>query len=75
MNYHFINQFNACGVPDVAGKENAAGVLSHPVTLPKIKVQYIGLLARFHEQAATKNMIIASSSQARNRKELYWKKR
>lgn len=54
VNYHFINQFNACWVPDVAGKENAAGILSHPVTLPKIKVQYIGLLARFHEQAATK---------------------
>ncbi|MDP1764554.1 MAG: glycosyltransferase [Sediminibacterium sp.] len=54
VNYHFINQFNACWVPDVAGEENVAGVLSHPVILPKPTVHYIGLLARFQRQEAIK---------------------
>ncbi len=54
INYHFINKFNSCWVPDTAGNNNAAGILSHPVTLPKIKVQYIGLLSRFRFQVEKK---------------------
>lgn len=54
VNYHFINQFTCCWVPDVAGDINAAGILSHPIKLPKIKIHYIGLLSRFRLQTETK---------------------
>lgn len=54
VNYHYINQFKACWVPDVAGIENAAGILSHPVVMPQIPVTYIGLLARFQQTTAIK---------------------
>lgn len=54
VNYHFINQFTCCWVPDVAGNINAAGILSHPIKLPKIKIQYIGLLSRFRLQTETR---------------------
>ncbi|MES2327981.1 MAG: glycosyltransferase [Bacteroidota bacterium] len=47
INYRYINQYNSCWVPDVAGDLNAAGVLSHPAILPRTKVYYIGLLSRF----------------------------
>lgn len=50
INYRYINRFTACWVPDAAGKENAAGLLSHPANMPKTKVSYIGLLARFQKQ-------------------------
>jgi len=53
INYHFINQFSSCWVPDFSSdKENTekggsiAGTLSHPVILPKIPVQYLGILNR-----------------------------
>jgi len=54
INYRYINQFTCCWVPDVADDENAAGILSHPIKLPLTKVQYIGLLSRFHVQSETK---------------------
>ena len=54
INYRYINQFTSCWVPDMAGDENAAGILSHPVKMPLTKVQYIGLLSRFHLQTETK---------------------
>lgn len=54
VNYRFINQFTCCWVPDVAGDKNAAGILSHPIKLPKIKVHYIGLLSRFQLQPEIK---------------------
>ena len=47
INYHYINQFTACWVPDVAEDKNAAGLLSHPTLLPHTKVHYLGLLSRF----------------------------
>ena len=34
-------------MPDFAGKDNLAGSLSHPATLPKTPVKYIGPLSRF----------------------------
>jgi uncharacterized protein (TIGR00661 family) len=46
INYHFINRFDACWVPDYEGKLNIAGVLSHPAQLPAVPVQYIGPLSR-----------------------------
>ena len=51
VNYYYINQFSSCWVPDMAGSENAAGILSHPLRLPLTKIQYIGMLSRFHLQA------------------------
>lgn len=49
INYYFLNQFNSCWVPDIKGEINAAGILSHPILLPKIPVHYIGLLSRFEK--------------------------
>ena len=54
VNYHFINQFSTCWVPDIAGELNIGGILSHPVRLPKTPVQYIGLLSRFQWQSEIK---------------------
>jgi UDP:flavonoid glycosyltransferase YjiC (YdhE family) len=45
--YRYINRFHTCWVPDAPGEKNAAGILSHPQTLPSIPVRWIGLLARF----------------------------
>lgn len=53
VNYHFINQFTACWVPDMANNPNIAGLLSHPTKLPAIPTQYIGLLSRFSQEATT----------------------
>jgi UDP-N-acetylglucosamine transferase subunit ALG13 len=47
VNYHFINQFSECWVPDFEGENNIAGELSHPHIMPKIPVEYIGTLSRF----------------------------
>ena len=51
INYSYINRFDACWIPDVAGNINAAGILSHPKKLPKIPVHYLGLLSRFEKHA------------------------
>ena len=48
FNYHFINKFSACWIPDEEGENNLAGALSHPKNLPAIPVKYIGLLSRFN---------------------------
>lgn len=50
LNYQYINKFDYCWVPDVAGVENFAGELSHPSKLPRIPVIYIGALSRFDIQ-------------------------
>lgn len=47
INYSYINKFNYCWVPDVAGEANLAGSLAHPNRLPVIPVQYLGILSRF----------------------------
>ncbi|MEO5682538.1 MAG: glycosyltransferase [Chitinophagaceae bacterium] len=44
MNYHFINQFDYCVVPDAAGGNNLAGALSHPARKPATKLLYTGVL-------------------------------
>lgn len=50
INYHYINRFTACWVPDTEGEPNLAGILSHPKTLPAIPVRYLGILSRFREK-------------------------
>jgi uncharacterized protein (TIGR00661 family) len=52
IHYHFINKYQQCWVPDMAGDNNLAGELSHPKKLPKIPVNYIGLLSRFGKKEA-----------------------
>lgn len=47
LNYHFINKFSTCWVPDFEGEVNLGNTLSHPEVKPKTKVQYIGPLSRF----------------------------
>jgi len=47
INYHFINKFDECWVPDTKGNPNLAGKLSHPIQLPSIPVSYLGILSRF----------------------------
>lgn len=54
INYSYINQYNSCWVPDVAGGVNAAGILSHPLILPRTEVHYIGLLSRFQLEPVAK---------------------
>jgi UDP-N-acetylglucosamine transferase subunit ALG13 len=54
--YKRINKFNECWVPDFEGNLNIAGELSHPKTLPKIPVKYIGMLSRFKPKAYTNNV-------------------
>jgi UDP-N-acetylglucosamine transferase subunit ALG13 len=46
-NFRFINRFTECWVPDLEGKNNLAGELSHPSKKPTIPIKYIGLLSRF----------------------------
>lgn len=48
-NYHFINQFRECWVPDGNTAINLAGDLSHPEQLPKTPIHYIGPLSRFEK--------------------------
>ena len=47
INYHFINKYKECWVPDTAGEINLAGGLSHPGVMPAVPVKYIGPLSRF----------------------------
>ena len=49
INYKYINRFTECWVPDLEGKLNIAGNLSHPEKMPAIPVKYIGPLARFEK--------------------------
>ncbi len=50
LNYEYINAFNECWVPDVAGANNLSGDLSHPAIMPDIPVHYLGTLSRFEEE-------------------------
>ncbi|MEO7924203.1 MAG: glycosyltransferase [Chitinophagaceae bacterium] len=49
-NYNYINKFSECWVPDLAGDNNLAGALSHPLKKPTTSLKYIGLLSRFSGQ-------------------------
>lgn len=52
INYRFINRFAACWVPDVAGEDSLAGVLSNPDKKPRVPVHYLGLLSRLRPSTA-----------------------
>jgi uncharacterized protein (TIGR00661 family) len=49
INYHFINRFSSCWIPDAFGEKNVAGVLSHPKLLPRIPVNYLGIITRMKQ--------------------------
>lgn len=53
INYSFIQHFTQCWIPDVAGDNNLAGLLSHPTKMPFIETHYIGILSRFEKKANT----------------------
>lgn len=50
INYHYINRFTVCWVPDMKDEEGLASVLSHPEKKPQLPMEYMGLLTRFKEQ-------------------------
>ena len=56
INYHFINKFEECWVPDIAGENSLAGILSHPKKMPNTVVKYIGVLSRFTKNKTAKNV-------------------
>lgn len=43
INYRKIHRFTECWIPDLPGRNNIAGELSHPFQAPEIPVRYIGL--------------------------------
>jgi hypothetical protein len=47
--YRLIHQFNQCWVPDSEHENNIAGILSHPVELPK-NIKFIGPLSRLEKK-------------------------
>jgi uncharacterized protein (TIGR00661 family) len=49
INYHFINRFTECWIPDNFQGGGLAGLLSHPKKMPTISTQYIGVLSRFEQ--------------------------
>jgi UDP-N-acetylglucosamine transferase subunit ALG13 len=59
-NYSLIEKFSSCWVPDQEAAFSIAGLLSHPPVLPKIPIQYIGLLSRFQppEKQGKKNLLL-----------------
>lgn len=64
LNYDFIEQFDECWVPDVAGEPSLAGVLSHPEKMPALPTTYIGPLSRFHrsyEDGEPKHLLVVLS--------------
>ena len=65
FNYHFVDDYSTCWVPDVADAAiNLAGELSHPAVMPKVPVRYIGPLSRFQykgEAGAEKHLLLLLS--------------
>ncbi|HLO82010.1 MAG TPA: glycosyltransferase [Chitinophagaceae bacterium] len=49
--YHYINQFDECWVPDLREQGGLAGELSHPNSVPERTI-YIGPLSRFSKAKA-----------------------
>lgn len=58
FNYQYINQFSECWVPDAAGDNNLAGVLSHPAMKPNAPLHYIGALSRFANAAGEEKHLL-----------------
>jgi len=59
-NYHYINKFMECWVPDSENNAGLAGELSHPKKLPGIAVKYTGPFSRFvlHDEPLRKNHLL-----------------
>jgi hypothetical protein len=53
LNRHFIRRFSVCWVPDLKNPFSVAGILSNPPRLPRIPVEYIGILSRFQSLPET----------------------
>ena len=49
MLYRWVNRFNTCWIPDVAGDLNIAGKLSHPLSMPN-HYAFIGPLSRLDKK-------------------------
>lgn len=56
INRCFINNFDACWIPDLPGRDNLSGDLSHKYPLPK-NASFIGLLSRFERCKASTDSI------------------
>jgi uncharacterized protein (TIGR00661 family) len=59
INYKYINKFDACWVPDLAGENNLAAALSHPAVFPKVPLHYVGILSRVQKSVAAKKIDVA----------------
>jgi UDP-N-acetylglucosamine transferase subunit ALG13 len=49
QHYSYLQRFSQCWIPDVPGKTNLGGTLSHPAVLPA-HTKYIGLLSQMHQR-------------------------
>ena len=56
-NYHYINRFSECWVPDMPGENNLAGELSHPLKQPAIPLFYLGPLSRFNNEVISPSVL------------------
>lgn len=63
IHYRFIEKFDECWVPDMAGEINLSGTLAHPRRLPSVPVKYIGPLSRFSgiKEQSEKHLLILLS--------------
>jgi UDP-N-acetylglucosamine transferase subunit ALG13 len=63
LNYHYINRFDYCWVPDLEGEKNLAGKLSHTMHTPACEVIYTGLLSAIKKQelAVTNKLLLLLS--------------
>lgn len=64
INYHFINKFRECWIPDYDGKQNMGGELSHPPRMPLIPIRYLGRLSRIvgEQSASPQNSLLVMLS-------------
>jgi hypothetical protein len=46
IQYAWLKKFTACWIPDLAGKNNLAGVLANPLKKPTTRLWYMGCLSR-----------------------------
>lgn len=83
IHYRFIEKFTECWVVDVAEDEGLSGALAHPVSLPKVKTNYIGLLSqcaakpikkKFDEEEIVLVLLSGVEPQRSLLSEILWKK-
>lgn len=54
INYHYINRFDVCWVPDRQTEPHYSGALAHPHSMPAIPVRYLGVLSRLNPSVIEK---------------------